>query len=104
MLVRTAYGVKLVGYSFEPAYAYFSGLQDLLSSQAREENWRNLEHVETAGRAIHKKYQHASNLITDYFKSAFNIILRHADRDILAWSQLAASISGVERGDLIQFL
>ncbi len=112
LLARAAYGVKLGGYSFEPAHTYFSGLQDLLNSQAREENWQKLEHVETAGRAIHKKYQHASNLITDYFKSAFNIILRSGSRagsragsrDIQAWSQLAARLSGVERGDLIQFL
>lgn len=104
LLRRGAYGVKLSGYSFEPGKVYFSGLQDLLGNDARAEDWQRLEHMESAGSEIHKRYQHASNLISDYFRSAFAIIQRHENRDTQAWCQLAESIARVGRGELIQFL
>ncbi len=112
LLRRGAYGVQLSGYSFEPGSTYFSGLRDLLNSQGRDKKWQQLEYIEDAGLTIHKKYQHASNLITDYFRAAFGIILRDdfihgrdvKNSGIQAWSQLAASISVFDRGEIIQFL
>ncbi len=104
LLLRGGYGIGLGGYSYEPAHTYFLSLTKQLERGIDEEAWKNIEQIESVGLIVHGKYQHASNLITEYIRSAFHVASQCSSRDFLAWSQLARSIAEHERDDLLQFL
>lgn len=98
------YACQLNGYSFEPCRRYFLGIETLLGSDASPRSWQNLNYIEETGSAIHEKYQHASNLISDYFAAAFDILFRFSAQEIEAWSQLASRILLHDRGELLRFI
>lgn len=94
------YGVELCGFSFEPGASYFRGIETLMARSALD---RALP-IETAGRAIRSRYQHASSLIADYFRVAFEIAGGDAGWAIDDWTSIAESMSARQRADLSTFL
>ncbi len=104
LLLRGGYGIGLGGYSYEPAHAYFLCLREQFEHGIDEESWLNIKQIESVGLVVHGKYQHASNLITDYIRSSFKVASTCGSSDFLAWSHLARNIAEHERKDLVQFL
>lgn len=94
------YCTHLVGTSFEPGRTYLRGVSDLI--QARD--FRGLAVIEQTGKMIVERFQHASNLHTAFFRTAFVVALDQ-DQDILsAWCRFAALNASLERAALLEFL
>ncbi len=104
LIARGDYGLQFCGYSFEPGFTYYCALGNLVVADVDGAKWNMLPEVEAAGRTILGKFQHASNLLTDFFEIAFAMLLRENESEIRAWCALAAKIAHRERQDLIVFL
>jgi hypothetical protein len=104
LLKKGAFGVGLSGYSFEPGHTYFVGLESLLTSRELEALWPGVLLVENAGGTIHQKYEHASNLITDYFNAAFKVLRTNTLDELKCWQHLVMTIGEHERSDLTKLL
>ncbi len=104
LLAKGEFGLQLSGYSFEPGFTYFTGLESLLTSRDVESLWPGLAPVESAGRLIHEKYEHASNLITGYFNAAFRVLRTNSLNEFGSWQHLVIAICKHERGDLTKLL
>ena len=93
------FGKSLCEYAFEPAKIYFEGAFSLIGYDKQGA----LESVERAGHVLFKKYKHASTLISEYYKAAFDIALYSEESEVEAWSA-AAKIILADRAKLTQFL
>ncbi|MBD3649447.1 MAG: hypothetical protein HUJ31_18800, partial [Pseudomonadales bacterium] len=94
------YGVSLCGYSFEPCHAYFKGFGELVDKDALA----SALPVEDAGAVVKARYTHASTLIADYFRAAWQVADDRALEEVGHWSAIAARIAQGERADLERFL
>ncbi len=109
---------QLSGYSYEPVQAYLDLVSEhLINNKVDKEGYRKgsikddqkpvlddpatghqLEQLESLGLSLHQQYQHASSLISAYFRSASDV-LGIDDQD--AWCQLVEKLA-VEGRDPLQ--
>jgi hypothetical protein len=100
LLAVGEYCSLLVGTSFEPGRIYLRGVSDLI--QARE--FRGLSVIEQTGKLIVERFQHASNLHTAFFKTAFVVAIDQDQSILSAWCRFAALNASLERAALLEFL
>ena len=93
------FGKSLCEYAFEPAKIYFEGAFSLIGYDKQDA----LESVERTGYRLFNKYKHASTLISEYYKVAFDIALYTEQSEVEEWSA-AAKIFLADRAKLTQFL
>ena len=100
LLAVGEYCSLLVGTSFEPGRTYLRGVSDLV--QARE--FRGLSLIEQTGKVILERFQHASNLHTVFFKTAFVVAIDQDQEILSAWCRFATLNASLERAALLEFL
>ena len=92
-------GRSLSENGFEPAKIFFEVSLAFIESDKQV----SLAVVEKTGCLLFAKYKHAASLITDYYKTAFDIALYSDEAELEAWSLAAETIMG-DRARLIKFL
>jgi nitric oxide reductase NorD protein len=94
------YCTTLVGTSFEPGRTYLRGISQLIEC----DDFRQLPLIDETGKAILDRFQHASNLHTAFFKSAFTVAQDQELEMLAAWCRFASLNAGLERAALLEFL
>lgn len=94
------YCTGLVGASFEPGRSYLRGIAGMLA----ERDLRGLDEIETTGRVVVDRFQHASNMHSSYFRTAFAVDLAQDQNTLAAWCEMARINSSLERAALLEFL
>ena len=100
LLETCGYGSELTGYSFDPPLRYFEGVRLLLDTN----NLRYLAPIESGGKSIHLRYEHASGLITDYFQLAFDLADKLTTSEFDDWVRVVIGMSEVSRDRLVTLL
>ncbi len=93
------FGKSLCEFAFEPAKIYFEGAFCLV----KLDKSGALKIVERTGNNLSDKYKHATSLISQYYKVAFDIALYSEQSELEAWS-IAAELILVFRAELTLFL
>ena len=94
------YCTALVGTSFEPGRTYLRGVSQLIE----RDDFRELPKIHETGKVILDRFQHASNLHTAFFKSAFAVAQDQDLEMLAAWCRFASMNAGLERSVLLEFL
>ena len=94
------YGLGLCGRSFEPCNQYFLGINGCLDEISQD----SLQTVEGTGNIIIDRFHTASNLIADYFKSAFFIIGKQDIDSLTNWMSIVEYLVTLDRHEILDFL